>query len=137
MTTSDSENGREKRGGNLPEKSNWSGNMLERNTFPPENIPLSDIISQLTKAQRERLISGYDLKNFARIFEDRETMTAVDSFLKNGMNVSETARTLYMHRNTLIYRINAMQKACNLNVCKFSDAVVFTLLYAIYARKKK
>lgn len=120
---------------NNAEKSNWGGDMPELTTFPPANIPLSDIISQLSKAQRERLISGYDLKNFARIFEDGDTMSTVDAFLKNGMNVSETARVLYMHRNTLIYRLNKISNETGLDLRKFDMAVTFEILRVLYELK--
>ncbi len=114
---------------------NSYGNMLERTHFTPENIPLSEIISQLTKAQRERLISGYDLKKLARIFEDADTMATVDSFLKHGMNVSETSRVLYMHRNTLIYRLNKIQSVTGLDVRAFDSAVTFEILRILYELK--
>lgn len=120
---------------NNAKKSNWGGDMPELTTFPPANIPLSDIISQLSKAQRERLISGYDLKNFARIFEDADTMSTVDAFLKNGMNVSETARVLYMHRNTLIYRLNKISNETGLDLRKFDMAVTFEILRVLYELK--
>ncbi len=114
---------------------NSYGNMLERTHFTPENIPLSEIISQLTKAQRERLISGYDLKKLARIFEDADTMDTVDSFLKHGMNVSEASRVLYMHRNTLIYRLNKIQSVTGLDVRAFDSAVTFEILRILYELK--
>lgn len=120
---------------NIAEKSNWGGDMPERTALPPANITLSDIISQLSKAQRERLISGYDLKNFARIFEDGDTMSTVDAFLKNGMNVSETARVLYMHRNTLIYRLNKISNETGLDLRKFDMAVTFEILRVLYELK--
>ena len=114
---------------------NSYGNMLERTHFTPENIPLSEIISQLTKAQRERLISGYDLKKLARIFEDADTMDTVDSFLKHGMNVLEASRVLYMHRNTLIYRLNKIQSVTGLDVRAFDSAVTFEILRILYELK--
>lgn len=101
----------------------------------PENIPLSVIVSQLSKAQRERLISGYDIKNFARIFEDADTMATVDCFLENGMNISRTARILYMHRNTLIYRLNKIQTVTGLDIRVFEMAVTFGILRSLYELK--
>lgn len=100
-----------------------------------KNIPLAEIISYLSKAQRERLISGYNLKNFARIFEDEEIMTAVDGFFIYGMNVSETARMLYMHRNTLIYRLNKIKKSTGLDIRIFDMAVTFEILRNLYEHK--
>ena len=120
-----------KNGQNAPENDDWGGSMPERT----QNIPLSEIISQLTKAQRERLISGYDLRSFARIFEDDETMATVDGLFRNGLNVSATARALYMHRNTLIYRLNKIQKLTGLDLKNFDMAVTFEILRSLYELK--
>lgn len=109
--------------------------MSQRTHFPPENIPLSELISLLPKAQRERLISGYDLKNFAKIFEDGDIMDTADGFLKYGMNVSETSRKLYMHRNTLIYRLNKIQNVTGLDIRVFDMAVTFEILRILYNAK--
>ncbi len=117
------------------ENMNWSGNMLERTHFLPEKIKLSELVSLLSKAQREKLISGCDIKNFARIFEDAEIMSTVNCFLQNGMNVSKTARILYMHRNTLIYRLNKIQSVTGLDVRDFGCAVAFEILRAAYELK--
>ena len=45
-------------------------------------VSISELISRLDKASREKLIAGYDLKSFAKVFEDADTMTTVDNFLK-------------------------------------------------------
>ena len=51
-------------------------------------------------------------------------MTAQE-FFKNDLNVSETARKLYIHRNTLVYRLDKVLKTIGLDLRKFDDAVVF------------
>lgn len=117
------------------ENKNWGGDMPRRTEIPPSNIGIPDIISCLPKAQREKLIAGYDLKNFARIFEDGDAMSTVDSFLKYGLNVSETARRLYMHRNTLIYRLNKIRKVTGLDLRVFEMAVTFEILHSLYQLK--
>ncbi len=100
-----------------------------------ENISLSEIVAQLPKAQRERLISGYDLKSFARIFEDDDTMATIESFLDHGMNISETSRCLYMHRNTLMYRLNKIRSVTGLDLRRFDMAVTFEILRSLYNLK--
>lgn len=116
-------------------KSDWGGNMPQRTPFLPENISIKAIVACLNKSQRERLISGYDIKNFARIFEHGDLMLTADCFLDNGMNVSETARKLYMHRNTLIYRLNKIMKMCGIDLRNFEMAVTFQILRALYEQK--
>ena len=117
------------------ENSNWGANMPERTQFSPKNIPLEEIVACLTKSQRERLTSGYDMKNFARIFEHGDLMVAVDCFFENGMNISETSRKLYMHRNTLIYRLNKIQKTTGIDLRNFEMAVTFKILRVLYEQK--
>ena len=117
------------------ENANWGAYMPERTHFSPKNIPLEEIVACLTKSQRERLISGYDMKNFARIFEHGDLMLAADCFFENGMNISETARKLYMHRNTLIYRLNKIQNTTGIDLRNFDMAVTFQILRALYEQK--
>lgn len=126
----------QKNGGkNAVENSNWGGDMSQRTPFLPKNIGIEDIVSCLTKSQRERLIAGYDMKKFARIFEHGDLMLAVDCFFENGMNISETARKLYMHRNTLIYRLNKIQRTTGIDLRNFEMAVTFKILRVLYEQK--
>jgi carbohydrate diacid regulator len=62
------------------------------------------------------------------IFSDEEMTNTAEEFLENSLNVSETARKLYMHRNTLTYRLDKIERATGLNIRKFSDAVTFRLI---------
>ncbi len=62
------------------------------------------------------------------IFEDEEMVNTAEEFLENSLNVSETSRKLYLHRNTLTYRLDKIEKATGLNIRKFSDAVTFRLI---------
>lgn len=122
-------------GGNRPK----SGDMCGFSTFESENtaktVSLESVADCLTGAQRERLVSGYDLKKFAKIFEDESLMNAVNTFLESGMNISKAARMLYMHRNTLIYRLNTLRKRTGLDLRNFEMAVTFKLLHALYLIK--
>lgn len=98
-------------------------------------IQFKEVLSQLSKSQREKLISGYDVKSLAKVFEDDEMMRTVEAFLRNGMNVSRTARILYMHRNTLIYKLNAIKKLTGLDLRDFGMAATFKILHTMYIMK--
>lgn len=98
-------------------------------------VGFEEVLSQLPKSQREKLISGYDLRNLAKIFEDGGLMQTIEAFLNGGMNVSHTARILYMHRNTLIYKINAIKKLTGLDLRDFNMAVTFKILHTLYILK--
>ena len=58
---------------------------------------------------------------------DDEVLTTVNKFFENSLNVSETSRQLFIHRNTLIYRIEKLQKATGLDVRVFDDALTLKI----------
>lgn len=66
--------------------------------------------------------------NAKAIFLDEEMTNTAEEFLENSLNVSETSRKLYLHRNTLTYRLDKIEKATGLNIRKFSDAITFRLI---------
>ena len=56
---------------------------------------------------------------------DQETIITIQKFFENSLNVSETARKLYVHRNTLVYRLDKIYKLTGLDLRLFDDAIVF------------
>ncbi len=58
---------------------------------------------------------------------DEETLNTINMFLDNNLNVSETARQLYVHRNTLLYRLEKLQKATGLDIRIFDDALTLKI----------
>ena len=58
---------------------------------------------------------------------DDEMLTTINKFFENNLNVSETSRQLYVHRNTLVYRIEKLQKCTGLDVRTFDDALTFKI----------
>ena len=58
---------------------------------------------------------------------DEETLTTINKFFENNLNVSETSRQLYIHRNTLVYRLDKLQKSTNLDLRVFDDAITFKI----------
>mgnify|MGYP002235761897 FL=1 len=58
---------------------------------------------------------------------DEETLTTIDKFFENSLNVSETSRQLYIHRNTLVYRLDKLQKSTGLDLRVFEDAITFKI----------
>ena len=58
---------------------------------------------------------------------DEETLTTINKFFENSLNVSETSRQLYIHRNTLVYRLDKLQKSTGLDIRTFEDALAFKL----------
>jgi len=72
---------------------------------------------------------------------DEEVLNTINKFLNNSLNVSETSRQLYIHRNTLVYRIEKLQKATGMDVRNFDDALSFKIAmmvqsYVNYVKNK-
>ena len=66
------------------------------------------------------------------IFDDEEMIITAEEFFNNNLNASETARKLFMHRNTLTYRLDKINKTTGLDIRKFSDAVTFKIMTILY-----
>ena len=75
------------------------------------------------------ILDGTSIDNF-----DDETLATVNKFFENHLNVSETSRQLYIHRNTLVYRLDKLQKMTGLDLRNFEDALLFkiTLMVSKY-----
>ena len=54
-------------------------------------------------------------------------MTTIDKFFENNLNISETSRQLYIHRNTLVYRLDKIQKMTGLDLRVFDDAITLKI----------
>ena len=75
------------------------------------------------------LVSGTDItaaKESCYAFSiDGDTLDTIQCFFDNNLNVSETSRRLYIHRNTLVYRLEKIKKFTGLDLREFDDAIVF------------
>ena len=67
---------------------------------------------------------------------DEETLSTVNLFFENNLNISETARKLYVHRNTLVYRLEKIQKLTGLDVRVFDDALTFKIALMVTKHMK-
>ena len=73
---------------------------------------------------------------------DPVTRETIDKFFENSLNGSETSRQLFVHRNTLVYRLDKVQKITGLDLRNFEDAVLFKLAdmvrnYLAYVEEEK
>ncbi|MBE6013499.1 PucR family transcriptional regulator [Anaeropeptidivorans aminofermentans] len=92
-------------------------------------LPLS-----LCKMFVDEVLHGITMDQF-----DEETLTTVNKFFENNLNVSETSRQIYIHRNTLVYRLDKLQKMTGLDLRNFDDAIIFkiTLMVSKYMAYKE
>ena len=111
---------------------NASGNVHSYREFilvkMLESVPESKLVEYLTELSDE---------NVKEIFDDAEMLNTAEMFLQSSLNVSETSRNMYMHRNTLLYRLDKIEKATGLNIRAFSDAVSFRVLTILYKLLKR
>ncbi len=68
---------------------------------------------------------------------DEETQNTIQKFYENNLNISETARQLYLHRNTLVYRLERLEKMIGLDIRKFEDAMTFKLSMMVLAHVRE
>ncbi|MBQ8052601.1 MAG: helix-turn-helix domain-containing protein [Lachnospiraceae bacterium] len=68
---------------------------------------------------------------------DQEILTTIGTFFDNNLNVSETARQLFVHRNTLVYRIEKLQKSTGLDIRTFDDAMTLKIALMVNAYMKE
>lgn len=97
-----------------------------RNVVAYSNLGIGRLIYQLPmplcKMFIREIFDGKSPDDF-----DEETLTTINKFFENSLNVSETSRQLYIHRNTLVYRLDKLQKSTNLDLRIFDDAITFKI----------
>ncbi len=93
---------------------------------------LVKMVEELSAIKQEEYRGELMDASAQEVFEDEELLATAEEFLLCDLNVSETSRNLYMHRNTLSYRLDKIEKATGLNIRHFSDAVSFRLLSVLY-----
>lgn len=88
----------------------------------------------LTAEAADTVANDYGIAAMKEVFEDDDLLVTCFCLFENDLNISRAARELYMHRNTLIYRVNKVKALTNLNICSFKDAVKFLATYEIYKK---
>lgn len=98
---------------------------------------LVKMLEEVPKEKLSEFIGDVTDEQIKEVFEDEEMLYTAEKFLSTSLNVSETSRSLYMHRNTLLYRLDKIEKATGLNIRLFPDAVTFRILTVLYKLLKK
>lgn len=97
-----------------------------RNIIAYSNLGIGRLIYQLPiplcKMFIKEIFDGKSPDEF-----DEETLVTINKFFENSLNVSETSRQLYIHRNTLVYRLDKLQKSTGLDLRVFEDAITFKI----------
>ena len=112
----------------------------EKETIAYRYLGIGRLIYQLPMSLCEMFIHEVFGDEIPDIFNE-ETTTTIQKFFENNLNISETARQLYVHRNTLVYRLERLEKIIGLDIRKFDDAMTFKLALMVishmrYARRQ-
>ena len=104
----------------------------EKNIISFENLGIGRLIYQLPITLCEMFLSEVFRKGSIDSL-DQETLFTIQKFFENNLNVSETSRKLFVHRNTLVYRLEKIKKLTGLDLREFDHAIVFKV--ALMVRK--
>ena len=104
----------------------------EKSIINYENLGIGRLIYQLPTTLCEIFLSEVFKKNTIDTL-DQETLFTINKFFENNLNVSETSRKLFVHRNTLVYRLEKIKKLTGLDLRQFDHAIVFKV--ALMVRK--
>ena len=99
---------------------------VEKNILAYNELGIGRLIHQLPISLCEMFLQEVFHGNAIEQF-DKETLVTVNSFFENNLNISETARKMYLHRNTLGYRLDKITRTTGLDVKKFDDALTFKI----------
>ena len=104
----------------------------EKSIINYENLGIGRLIYQLPTTLCDIFLSEVFKKNSIDSL-DQETLFTINKFFENNLNVSETSRKLFVHRNTLVYRLEKIRKLTGLDLRQFDHAIVFKV--ALMVRK--
>ena len=110
---------------------------LPGNVHSYREVILIKMLEDVPEGKLAEYLAEITDDSFKEVFDDEEMLATAEAFLQSSLNVSETSRQLYMHRNTLLYRLDKIEKATGLNIRLFSDAVSFRVLTVLYKLFKK
>ena len=103
--------------------------------IPYSNLGIGRLIYQLPIPLCQMFMKEVFGEQLPDTFDD-ETLTTINKFFENNLNVSETSRQLYVHRNTLVYRLEKLQKSTGLDIRVFDDALTFKIAMMVVSYMK-
>ena len=108
----------------------------EKDTISYGKLGIGRLIYQLPMSLCNMFIREVFGDKIPDVLEDEEAMSTIRKFFENNLNISETARQLYVHRNTLVYRLERIEKEIGLDIRKFDDAMTFRIAVMVLAHVK-
>lgn len=90
-----------------------------------------DIVNKLDDSYITELKEKYLSDKIIEILNDEDFCSTIIVFFENDLNISLTSQKAFMHRNTLVYRLNKIQKLTGLDLRNFEDATIFKILICL------
>lgn len=109
---------------------------VEKEIMAYDRLGIGRLIYQLPMSLCDMFIKEVFGNNVPDILEDEEAMSTISKLFENNLNISETARQLFVHRNTLVYRLERIEKAIGLDIRNFDDAMIFKIATMVIAHMK-
>ncbi len=98
----------------------------EKETVSYSRLGIGRLIYQIPMSLCEMFIREIFGDEIPNVFSE-ENLVTIQKFFENNLNISETARQLFVHRNTLLYRLERLEKSLGLDIRKFEDAMTFKI----------
>lgn len=95
---------------------------------------LEGIIDSVSEEKKEKIYQLFN-EGFSKL--DNEMIRTIEVFFRCGLNLSDAAKELYIHRNTLIYRLDKIEKYTGYDIRNFNNAVLFKVVFFIWKEKNK
>ncbi|MBP3915980.1 MULTISPECIES: helix-turn-helix domain-containing protein [unclassified Clostridium] len=100
--------------------------------FDDKKLVLEEVIDSISEDMKNKIVNDFKSK-IAKL--DNEMIRTIEVFFKCGLNLSESAKELYIHRNTLIYRLDKIQKVTSYDIREFNNAMIFKIIFLYIGRK--
>lgn len=102
--------------------------------YPIDKMIMYGMIHSIDRKKIDFYMKG-GYSGFADVVRDRELIETAEELFRCHLNISEAARRLYLHRNTLLYRIEKIKNLTDIDIKKFEEAVIFRIIISIYKLK--
>ena len=106
---------------------------IKQDVFDYNKMLFEKIVYNINEEIKKQLLGSFAEK--FNLF-DNEILITIEEFVSCGLNVSDAARKLYIHRNTLIYRLDKIQKETGFDIRNFKEATVFIIAFLVWKESK-
>ena len=106
---------------------------LDEVIYGERDLLFETLVDSIDEDLKMKMYEDFGL-GFSKL--DREMIKTIETFFKCGLNISDASKELYVHRNTLIYRLDKIQKCTSYDIRNFNEAVIFKIAFLIWRGKE-